>query len=140
MNYWAYVHPAFQIATLSLGLITLANGLRVRRARKGGAGPETARIARLHMRLGRWFIVLFSTGYALGLGGMRFALEGPLYETAHSYFATLALGLFWTTAYLGRRLRKNLKNDDLRQIHSYCGFLAIFLALFVAFLGMRLLP
>ena len=140
MNYWAYVHPAFQIATLSLGLVVLANGLRVRRSRKGRAGPETARIARLHMRLGRWFIVLFSVGYALGLGGMRFALEGPLYETAHSYFATLALGLFWTTAYLGRRLRKNLKNDDLRQIHSYCGFLAVFLALFVAFLGMRLLP
>ncbi len=140
MNYWAYVHPAFQIATLSLGLVVLANGLRVRRSRKGGAGPETARIARFHMRLGRWFIAFFSTGYALGLGGMRFALEGPLYETAHSYFATLALGLFWTTAYLGRRLRRNLKNDDVRQIHSYCGFLAVFIALFVAFLGMRLLP
>ncbi len=140
MNFGAYIHPAFQIATLSLGLVVLANGLRVRRSRKGGAGPETARIARLHMRLGRWFIAFFSVGYALGLGGMRFALEGPLYETAHSYFATLAMGLFWTTAYLGRRLRKNLKNDDLRQIHSYCGFLAVFLALFVAFLGMRLLP
>ena len=107
---------------------------------QGGAGPETARAARLHMRLGRWFTAFFSVGYALGLGGMRFALEGPLYETAHSYFATLALGLFWTTAWLGRRLRRNLKNDDLRQIHSYCGFLAVFIALFVAVLGMRLLP
>lgn len=140
MNLAAYIHPAFQIATLSLGLIVLANGLRVRRSRKGGAGPETARVARLHMRLGRWFIALFSVGYALGLGGMRFALGGPLYETAHSYFATLALGLFWTTAYLGRRLRKNPGKDDLRQIHSYCGFLAVFIALFVAVLGMRLLP
>ena len=140
MNYWAYVHPAFQIATLSLGLITLANGLRVRRLRKGGAGAEAARVARLHMRLGRWFIALFSVGYTLGLGGMRFALEGTLYETAHSYFATLALGLFWTTAYLGRRLRRNLNKDDLRQLHSYCGFLAVFIALFVSVLGMRLLP
>ena len=68
MNLAAYIHPAFQIITLSLGLVTLANGLRVRRSRKGGAGPETARIARLHMRLGRWFITLFSVGYALGLG------------------------------------------------------------------------
>jgi len=140
MNYWAYIHPAFQIGTLSLGLVVLANGLRVRRSRKGGAGPETARFARLHMRLARWFIALFSVGYALGLGGMRFALDGYLYETAHSYFATLALGLFWTTAWLGRRLRKNLGNNDLRQIHSYCGFLAVFIALFVAVLGMRLLP
>lgn len=140
MNYLAYIHPAWQIATISLGLITLTNGLRVRRSRMGGAGVETARVARLHMRLGRWFIALFSVGYALGMGGMRFALEGPLYETAHSYFATLALVLFWTTAYLGRRLRRNLKNDDLRQIHSYCGFLAVFIALFVAVLGMRLLP
>ena len=140
MNLAAYIHPAFQIITLSLGLVTLAHGLRVRRSRKGGAGPETARIARLHMRLGRWFITLFSVGYALGLGGMRFALEGPLYETAHSYFATLTLVLFWTTAWLGRKLRKNPGKDDLRQIHSYCGFLAVFIALFVAVLGMRLLP
>lgn len=140
MNLAAYIHPAFQIGALSLGLIVLANGLRVRRSRQGGAGAETARVARLHMRLARWFVALFSVGYALGLGGMRFALDGYLYETAHSYFATLALGLFWTTAYLGRRLRKNLKNEDLRQIHSYCGFLAVFIALFVAVLGMRLLP
>ena len=45
MKFAAYIHPAFQIATLSLGLITLANGLRVRRSRKGGAGPDTARVA-----------------------------------------------------------------------------------------------
>ena len=126
MNYWAYVHPAFQIATLSLGLVVLANGLRVRRSRKGGAGPETARIARLHMRLGRWFIAFFSAGYALGLGGMRFALEGPLYETAHSYFATLALGLFWTTAYLGRRLRKNLKTTTCGRFILIAGFWPFF--------------
>ena len=140
MNLAAYIHPAFQIGTVSLGLIVLANGLRVRRSRRGGADPETVRIARLHMRLARLFIALFSAGYALGLGGMRFALDGPLYQTAHSYFATLGLGLFWATAYLGRRLRKNLKNDDVRQVHSYCGFLAVFIALFVSFLGMRLLP
>ncbi len=140
MNFGAYLHPAFQIAALSLGLITLASGLRVRRAGRRGTGPERVRIARLHMRLGRWFTALFSAGYALGLGGMRFALESPNYDTAHSYFATLALCLLWATAYLGRKLRKNLKNDDWRQIHSYCGFLAIFLSLFVSFLGMRLLP
>ena len=98
MNYWAYVHPAFQIATLSLGLVVLANGLRVRRSRKGGAGPETARIARLHMRLGRWFIVLFSAGYALGLGGMRFALEGPRYTRRRT-----AISPPWPWACSGRR-------------------------------------
>ncbi len=140
MNFGAYIHPALQIATLSLGLFVLANGLRVRRSRRGRAGSETARIARLHMRSGRWLTAFFSAGYALGLGGMRFALESPVYETAHSYFATLALGLLWGTAYLGRRLKKDLRNDDLRQIHSYCGFLAIFVSLFVSFLGMRLLP
>lgn len=140
MNFGAYIHPAFQIATLSLGLLVLANGLRVRRSRRGGAGAETARIARLHMRSGRWFTAFFSAGYALGLGGMRFALEAPLYETAHSYFATLALGLLWGTAWLGRRLKRDLRNEEMRQIHSYCGFLAIFVSLFVSFLGMRLLP
>lgn len=140
MNFGAYVHPVFQIAALSLGLLALANGLRVRRARRGGSGAERAGIARLHMRIGRCFAALFTTGYALGLGGMRFALESPLYETAHAYFATLALCLLWTTAWLGRRLRKAPGNSDLRQIHAYCGFLAVFVSLFVAFLGMRLLP
>ena len=141
MNLAAYIHPAFQIGALSLGLVVLANGLRVRRSRRGGAGPRRRAFARLHMRLARWFIALVLRWVTRwDLGGMRFALEGPLYETAHSYFATLALGLFWTTAWLGRRLRRNLKNNDLRQIHSYCGFLAVFIALFVAVLGMRLLP
>lgn len=139
MNFAAYVHPAFQIATLSLCLLTLANGLRVRRARRGRLSGR-AGIARLHVRIGRWLAAFFSTGYALGLGGMRFALEEPLYETAHGYFATLALGLLWTTAWLGRRLRKAPGRDDLRQIHAFCGFLAVFVSLFVSFLGMRLLP
>ena len=40
MNLAAYIHPAFQIATLSLGLVVLANGLRVRRSRRGGARPR----------------------------------------------------------------------------------------------------
>lgn len=139
MNFAAYVHPAFQAATLSLALLVLANGLRVRRARRGRLSGR-AEIARLHARLGRWLAAFFSTGYALGLGGMRFALESPLYETAHGYFATLALCLLWTTAWLGRRLRKAPGSGDLRQIHAFCGFLAVFVSLFVSFLGMRLLP
>ncbi len=137
MNLWAYVHPVFQIATLALGLIVLAHGVRVRRVR-GSRGA--ARVSRRHVRLGRWFVALFSAGYLLGLGGMRFALDAYNYETAHSYFATLALVLFWTTAWLGQKLRRDTQNDGLRQIHSYCGFLAVFVSLFVSFLGMRLLP
>jgi len=92
------------------------------------------------MRLGRWFTALFSTGYLLGLLGMGLALEEPLYQTAHSYFATLALLLLWTAAYLGRRLRLRPGAEGLRQIHSYVAFLALFLSLGVAFLGMGLLP
>ena len=72
--------------------------------------------------------------------GAVVGLSGGIDSAVTAHLATLALGLFWTTAWLGRRLRRNLKNNDLRQIHSYCGFLAVFIALFVAVLGMRLLP
>ncbi len=136
----AYFHPAWQAGVIALGLCVLGWGLRVRRARRLGTGPGQARLAATHMRLGRWFTALFSTGYLLGLLGMGLALEEPLYQTAHSYFATLALLLLWTAAYLGRRLRLRPGAEGLRQIHSYVAFLALFLSLGVAFLGMGLLP
>ncbi|MEE9274546.1 MAG: DUF4079 family protein [bacterium] len=136
---WGYIHPIHQGAVIALGLITLALGLRVRRGRRR-PGPGQARLAALHMRLGRWFTALFSAGYLLGLAGMRFALGDPNFETAHAYFGTIALLLLLGTAYLGRRLRLRPAAEDTRQLHSYCGFLAIFVALAVAFLGMNLLP
>lgn len=147
----AFIHPAAQTVALALGLFVLILGLRIRRERRAGPGPGTAGLgtARLagraalagrHMRLARWFIALLSVGYPLGLAGMWFALEKPLFGTAHSYFATLALGLFLGVAYLGRRLRIDPGRDDFRQIHTFCAFIAMFVALAVAILGFQLLP
>jgi len=135
-----YIHPLFQGTVLLAGLYLLWLGLRIRRLRRREAAPGLARLAGRHMRLGRWFTALFSAGYILGLGGMGLALEEPLWETAHSYFATVAVLLVWGTAFLGRRLRLRPGDSDLRQIHAYCAFVAIFVALAVAFLGMNLLP
>ena len=136
----AFIHPAAQTAALALGLYVLILGLRIRREHRAGPGPGTARLAGRHMRLARWFIALLSAGYLLGLAGMWFALDKPLYGTAHSFFATLALGLFLGVAYLGRRLRIDPGRDDFRQIHTFCAFIAMFVSLAVAILGFQLLP
>ncbi len=125
---------------LALGLFLLVLGLRIRKQRRQGPGPGTARLAALHMRLARWFTGFLAGGYLLGLGGMRFSLEEPVFETAHSYFGTLTLILFMGTAYLGRKLRLRPEKDDYRQLHAFCAFIATFAALVVAFLGFQLLP
>ncbi|MEE9241090.1 MAG: DUF4079 family protein [bacterium] len=135
-----FIHPALMTAILALGLFLLAVGLRIRKHRRQGGGPKTARLAALHMRFGRWFIGFLAGGYILGLVGMRFSLGEPVYETGHSYFGTITLIIFFWTAYLGRRLRQHPGRDDYRQLHAFCAFIAIFLALVVAFLGFQLLP
>jgi hypothetical protein len=136
----AYIHPATQVAILILGLFLLSLGLRIRNNRRLGPDPHNARLAGLHMRLGRWFTALLGIGYILGPLGMHYALGEPIFATAHSYFGTLALSLFLGTAYLGRRLRITPDRDDIRQIHLFCAFIAIFISLAVAVLGFQLLP
>jgi len=135
-----YLHPAFQVLVLGLGLAVLTYGLRLRRARRAGAGPARAHLAARHMRLGRWFAALLPVGYLLGVAGMGLALRETVLQTAHAFFATLALALLFLTAWLGRRLRLAIGREDLRQVHAYAAFVTIFLALAVAFLGMHLLP
>ncbi len=127
-------------AVLVLGLFLLVLGLRIRKQRHQGPGPGTARLAALHMRLARWFTGFLAGGYLLGLAGMRFSLGDPVFETAHSYFGSLALILFIWTAYLGRKLRQRPDKDDYRQLHAFCAFIATFISLVVAFLGFQLLP
>ena len=136
----AYIHPAAQVAILILGLYLLGLGLRIRNNRRLGAGPDTARLAGLHIRLARWFTALLAIGYILGPLGMHYALGESLFVTAHSYFGTLALSLFLGTAYLGRKLRIAPGKDDIRQIHTFCAFIAVFVSLAVAVLGFQLLP
>lgn len=137
---YPFIHPALMCAVLALGLFLLAVGLRIRRQRRQAPGPKTSRLAALHIRLGRWFIGLLAAGYVLGLAGMALFLGEPVFNTAHSYFATLALLLFGAAAYLGRRLRLRPGMDDFRQLHSFCAFLAMFISLVVAILGFQLLP
>ncbi len=128
------------MAILILGLFLLGLGLRIRKNRRLGPDPQTARLAGLHMRLGRWFTALLGIGYILGPLGMHYALGEPLFATAHSYFGTLVLSLFLGTAYLGRKLRIAPGKDDIRQIHTFCAFIAVFISLAVAVLGFQLLP
>jgi uncharacterized membrane protein len=136
----AFIHPAIQTISLILGLFLLALGLRIRKSRRRGAGPDTARLASRHMRLGRWFTALIAGGYLVGPIGMRYVLDEPVFASAHSYFGTLALTLFLGTAYLGRKLRLAPGREDIRQIHVFCAFIAIFVSLVTAIMGFQLLP
>jgi phosphatidylglycerophosphate synthase len=135
-----FIHPALMTAVLGIGLFLLVLGLRIRKQRRQGPGPQTVRLASLHMRLGRWFTGLLIGGYILGFAGMWFSLGEPLYQTGHSYFGTLALLLFLGTAYLGRKLRLRPGRMDVRQLHAFCAFIAVFVALIVSILGFQLLP
>jgi len=136
----AFFHPVFQAAALILGLYLLVLGLRIKKSRRQKAGIQTARLATLHIRLARWFIASITAGYLLGLLGMRFAIDESVFATAHSYFGTISLSLYLGTAYLGRKLRLAPDRQDIRQIHSFMAFLAVFVSLLVAILGFQLLP
>ncbi|HBK80932.1 MAG TPA: hypothetical protein DDZ83_14890 [Nitrospinae bacterium] len=136
----AFFHPALQTSALILGLYLLVLGLRIRKSRRQGAGPHTARLAAHHMRLARCFTACLTAGYLLGPLGMRFLLGEPVFATAHSYFGTLSLSLYLGTAYLGRKLRLAPGREDIRQIHAFCAFIAVFVSLLVAILGFQLLP
>jgi hypothetical protein len=136
----AFIHPALQTALLILALYILTLGLRIRKSRLQGPGPGTARLARLHMRLSRWFTALIAVGYLLGPLVMWLVLGKPVFATAHAFFSTLALVLFMGTAYLGRKLRLAPGKDDIRQIHTFCAFIAVFISLITAIQGFQLLP
>ena len=82
----------------------------------------------------------FTRQRLLGPLGMRFLLGEPVFATAHSYFGTLSLSLYLGTAYLGRKLRLAPGREDIRQIHAFCAFIAVFVSLLVAILGFQLLP
>ncbi|MED5580227.1 MAG: DUF4079 family protein [Nitrospinota bacterium] len=134
-----YFHPAIQITTLVLGLYVLKLGLKIRRNRLLELNNPAKDMIDRHIRFAKIFITIFTIGYLLGLIEMKFVLGKPLYESFHSFFGTLTLIFLYSTAYLGRKIREKT-NEKIRELHRFCAFAGIFIALITAFAGITLLP
>ena len=127
-----YLHPLIQTTTLILGLYVLKLGLKLRKNRLIASNNSRGVILQRHIRLARIFIILFTLGYLLGLIEMKFVLEKPIYNSFHSFLGTLTLICLYSTAYLGRLIRKR-NNEKYRELHRFCAFIGIFLALTTEF-------
>jgi len=141
-DYLPYIHPVWQTTTLLLMVVSLSLGLRLRRER---AHPWKAtargRLIRSHLIVAKTFLGMLTVGYALGVLTMAFVREEPVFRTAHGYFGSIVLGLFWLGAWYGARLaggRAPTAQD--RSNHAFCVVLGAILALAVAVMGYVLLP
>ncbi|MDP3937567.1 MAG: hypothetical protein Q8R92_05460 [Deltaproteobacteria bacterium] len=142
VNLLLYLHPVWQTASLLLMVVALSLGLRLGRERAHPWEREARlRLQRLHLKVAITFLGLISTGYALGIATMAFVRDEPVFRTAHAYFGTIVLGLFWLGAYYGGRLLRgqNLKPKDYSN-HAFCVILGAIIALAVAVMGYTLLP
>ncbi len=142
VNLLLYLHPVWQTASLLLMVVALSLGLRLRRERAHPWEREARlRLQRRHLTVAITFLGLISTGYALGIATMAFVRDEPVFRTAHAYFGTIVLGLFWLGAYYGARLLRgqNLTPKDYSN-HAFCVILGAILALAVAVMGYTLLP
>tara|TARA_Y100000814_G_scaffold208918_1_gene154670 strand:+ start:412 stop:834 length:423 start_codon:yes stop_codon:yes gene_type:complete len=134
-----YFHPIIQITTLLLGFYVLKLGLKLRKSRLEKSTDSRSVLLKRHIRLAKIFIILFTIGYLLGLIEMKFVLKKPIYNSLHSFLATITLSFLYLTAFLGRSIRKR-QNEKFREIHRFCAFIGIFFALITGFAGIGLLP
>tara|TARA_A100001037_G_C15152875_1_gene640797 strand:+ start:9321 stop:9743 length:423 start_codon:yes stop_codon:yes gene_type:complete len=134
-----YFHPIIQITTLLLGFYVLKLGLTLRKNRLTRTTFPRAVLLERHIRLARIFVILFTIGYFLGLLEMQFVLKKPLFNTFHSFLGTLTLIFLYLTAFLGRSIRRK-QNEKFRELHRFCAFIGMFLALTTGFAGIGLLP
>jgi hypothetical protein len=138
----AYVHPAVQVLVLLMAIATLRLGLALKNHRTGQRHlAQREGIYNRHTQLGLCFIICLSGGYLLGMLSMPWFRERPPFRSPHFFFGTLALLLFLGGAYTGWRLKRGTERyADVRDIHGFLVYLALFIALAVAVMGFILLP
>jgi Protein of unknown function (DUF4079)/Eukaryotic cytochrome b561 len=138
----AYVHPAVQVLALLMAIATLRLGLALKKHRTGQRHlAQREGIYNRHTQLGLCFIICLSGGYLLGMLSMPWFRERPPFRSPHFFFGTLALLLFLGGAYTGWRLKRGTERyADVRDIHGFLVYLALFIALAVAVMGFILLP
>ena len=138
----AYVHPVVQVLVLLMAVATLRLGLALKNHRTGQRHlAQREGIYKRHTQLGLCFIICLSGGYLLGILSMPWFRERPPFRSPHFFFGTLALLLFLGGAYTGWRLKQGTERyADVRDIHGFLVYLALFIALAVAVMGFILLP
>ena len=138
----AYVHPAVQVLVLLMAIATLRLGLALKNHRTGQRHlAQREGIYNRHTQLGLCFIICLSGGYLLGMLSMPWFRERPPFRSPHFFFGTLALLLFLGGACTGWRLKRGTERyADVRDIHGFLVYLALFIALAVAVMGFILLP
>ncbi len=137
-----YAHPLWQAIALLLMVVTLSLGLRLRRMRTlPGDLSHHATLLRRHIVFGIVFLATVTSGYVLGLLTMAFVRDEPVFRTAHGYFGTIVLGLFWLGAWYGVRLSRGVPAaaKDVSN-HAFFVIFGAILALAVAVMGYVLLP
>ena len=138
----AYMHPVVQVLVLLMAIATLRLGLALKNHRTGQRHlAQREGIYNRHTQLGLCFIICLSGGYLLGMLSMPWFRERPPFRSPHFFFGTLALLLFLGGAYAGWRLKQGTERyADVRDIHGFLVYLALFIALAVAVMGFILLP
>jgi hypothetical protein len=137
-----YIHPVWQIVTLLLMVAGLSLGLRLRRERTLPWDPAVrAALVRRHVRVTATCLGMMTAGHLMGLFTMAFVRHKNVFRSAHAYFGTIALALFWLGAWYGARLARggSLTAKDYSN-HAFCVLLGAILSLAVAVMGYTLLP
>ena len=138
----AYMHPVVQVLVLLLAVATLRLGLALKNHRTGQrALAQWEGIYNRHTQLGLIFVSCLVGGYLLGILSMPWFRERPPFRSPHFFFGTLALLLFVAGGYTGWRLKQGTERyADVRDIHGFLVYFALFIALAVAIMGFILLP
>jgi len=138
----AYVHPVVQGLVLLLAVATLRLGLALKNHRTGQRTlAQWEGIYTRHTQLGLIFVSCLIGGYVLGMLSMPWFRERPPFRSPHFFFGTLALLLFVAGGYTGWRLKQGTERyADVRDIHGFLVYFALFVALAVAIMGFILLP
>jgi len=138
----AYVHPVVQVLVLLLAVATLRLGLALKNHRTSQrALAQWEGIYNRHTQLGLIFVGCLIGGYLLGILSMLWFRERPPFRSPHFFFGTLALLLFVAGGYTGWRLKQGTERyADVRDIHGFLVYFALFIALAVAIMGFILLP
>jgi len=141
-DFLAYMHPVVQVLVLLMAVATLRLGLALKNHRTGQRTlAQWEGIYNRHTQLGLIFVSCLIGGYLLGILSMPWFRERPPFRSPHFFFGTLALLLFVAGGYTGWRLKQGTERyADVRDMHGFLVYLALFIALAVAIMGFILLP
>ena len=122
---------------LGVAALALRSGLRVRRARRGGA-PRGPALRRNHLRFAKPAAVLVLVGFAGGPISWVWLRGNEPFSTFHGAVGLLVASLFATAAVLGRRIETG--RGRAFDAHAAFGAAALLLGALAAVAGFVLLP